>query len=123
MRRLPAPPHDRLDAVAALARTRLPDERGAEAEAFIRTLYDDLPAEDLFEDEPENLYGAALALMRFGATRRPGELKLRVYNPRVGEQGWHARHTIVELVNDNMHALPQVFMRMDVLTDDDVQGI
>ena len=100
--RLETQKRDRLDAVAALARTRLPDERGLEAETFIRTLYDDLPAEDLFEDEPENLYGAALALMRFGATRRPGELKLRVYNPRVGEQGWHARHTIVELINDNM---------------------
>ncbi|MGE4218700.1 MAG: NAD-glutamate dehydrogenase [Alphaproteobacteria bacterium] len=100
--RLDAQKQDRLDAVAALARTRLPGKRGAEAEAFVRILYADLPAEDLLEDEAENLYGAALALMRFGAMRQPGELKLRVYNPRMGEQGWHARHTIVEIVNDNM---------------------
>ena len=34
-----------------------------------------------------------------------------------------AAQALIKLVNDNMHALPQVFMRTDVLTDDDVQGI
>ena len=34
--------------------------------------------------------------------RKPGEPKLRVFNPMVEEHGWHSPHTVVQIVNDDM---------------------
>ena len=38
----------------------------------------------------------------FGAQRKPGVAKVRVYNPRPDEHGWISHHTIIEMVNDDM---------------------
>ncbi|MEM1102304.1 MAG: NAD-glutamate dehydrogenase, partial [Pseudomonadota bacterium] len=58
--------------------------------------------EELAAQTVEELYGAALALWKFSAERKPGRAKLRVYNPRMAEHGWTSRHTIVEIINDDM---------------------
>ena len=36
------------------------------------------------------------------ARSRPGQPKIRVYNPRVEEHGWTSPHTVIEVVNDDM---------------------
>jgi glutamate dehydrogenase len=61
-----------------------------------------LDAEDLIERDVLDLYGALRSLWQFAAVRKPGEAKLRVFNPSVEEHGWQATHTVVELVNDDM---------------------
>ncbi|MBL8706965.1 MAG: NAD-glutamate dehydrogenase, partial [Rhodospirillales bacterium] len=46
--------------------------------------------------------GAAMALWNFAQVRPAGAAKLRAYNPTMAEHGWRSRHSIVEIVNDDM---------------------
>ncbi|MFQ5973385.1 MAG: NAD-glutamate dehydrogenase, partial [Alphaproteobacteria bacterium] len=39
---------------------------------------------------------------QFGQRREIGEPKVRVFNPRVEEHGWKSKHTVIEVVNDDM---------------------
>ena len=93
---------DVVDEVAEIVRSRLSGRAAQSAEAFIRRFYKDVPPDDVIGVDPENLYGAALALWRFGETRRPGTAKIRVYNPVISDDGWTSSHTVVEIVNDDM---------------------
>jgi glutamate dehydrogenase len=72
------------------------------AERFLRRYYRSVAPVDLLERDPLDLYGAALAHFRFGEQRKPGQTKVRVYNPQVEQHGWQSTHTIVEVVNDDM---------------------
>lgn len=85
-----------------LVQRRLPAERAPLVNSFIAELYDKVPPADLIAERLEHLYAAGVSLYNFASTRRPGELKIRVYNPRLDEHGWHTPHTIIEVVNDDM---------------------
>ncbi len=91
-----------IERAVAVAETRLGKGRSAQAEFFLRAFYANVPPDDIVGAEPETLFAAALGLWTFGATRRPGQAKVRVFNPRHEEQGWRSTHTIVEIVNDDM---------------------
>jgi glutamate dehydrogenase len=91
-----------IERTLAAAKTRLPAERAAEVAAFIKQFYGNVAPDDLLRDTPENHYSAALSLWNFGASRPPRTAKVRVFNPRIEEQGWRSRHTVVEMVNDDM---------------------
>ena len=51
---------------------------------------------------PADLYGAALSHWNFARQRVPGHARVRVVNPTLAEHGFQSRHTIVEIVNDDM---------------------
>ncbi len=90
-----------LDAAVAWARA----QAGADAddvERWIRSYYAHVPPEDLGARTVEELVGAALAHWSLMQRRRPGELKVRVYNPTLEEHGWASPHTVIEFVNDDM---------------------
>jgi len=91
-----------VDAIAARVHGRFEEERAQAAERFIRHYYDDIAPEDIIGTDPEDLYGAALSLWQLGAQRQPGEVKIRVFNPRVEKHGWHSPHTVIEIVQDDM---------------------
>src|SRR5688572_12398430 len=91
-----------LDQLAERLRERLDDRSAALADRFARLYYRGVAPEDLIERDPLDLYGAALAHLRFGEHRRPGEAKVRVYNPQVEQHGWQSTHTVVEIVSDDM---------------------
>ncbi|MEL7174454.1 MAG: hypothetical protein AAFN05_15990, partial [Pseudomonadota bacterium] len=86
---------------------RLAGERLERAEAMsfsmgLDVILANAAREEVDELDIEELYGAALALWKFCRDRKPGRPKVRVYNPRMAEHGWSSRHTIVEVVNDDM---------------------
>ena len=83
-------------------RSRLEGERAARAAVFLRGFYAHVPPDEIVGETPENLYGAALSLWTFARERRPGQSEIRVHNPRHESHGWQSRHTIVEIVNDDM---------------------
>ena len=58
--------------------------------------------EDIAARDVEDLYGALLSHWQFARAREPGKAKIRVFNPVAGEHGWSSRHTVVEIVNDDM---------------------
>ncbi len=93
---------ERLDHVRAMVAERLAGDEARDLGACVATFYDRVTPEDLLEISADNLYGAALALWRFAAKRRPGESSVRVYTPRIDEHGWQAAHTVIEIINDDM---------------------
>jgi glutamate dehydrogenase len=91
-----------VETVAGLAAERSDAVRGKALAQVIRQFYAHVPPDDLMSRDAENLYGAATSLWDFAQQRRPGHAKIRVFNPRATEHGWHAGRTIVEIANDDM---------------------
>src|SRR2546421_2184467 len=91
-----------IDTVCARVRERLPDEQASPCEAFVRQYYHWVPAADLADRSPLDLYGAAVAHWNRAQRRKPGEAKVHVYNPEFEHHGWQSPHTVVEIVSDDM---------------------
>ena len=88
--------------LAKRVRERIAPDRAEEVERFVRQLYANVPPGDLLRNTVEDLYGAALGLWNFSQQRRPGEPKIRAFNPTPSEHGWRSTHTVIEIVNDDM---------------------
>ena len=72
-----------------------------DAEAFVRQFYRWVSPDDIAERDPLDLYGLAVGQLAFSRRRRPGETKVRVYNPQFETHGWQSTHTAVEIVTDD----------------------
>jgi glutamate dehydrogenase len=93
---------ERLDEVLVLARTRLPAERHASFAVFAGECFGQLDADDLSDRSVEDLAGSLLSHWQFGAQRAAGVAKVRALAPSIAEDGWASRHTVIEIVNDDM---------------------
>ncbi|MFQ5566765.1 MAG: NAD-glutamate dehydrogenase domain-containing protein, partial [Paracoccaceae bacterium] len=92
----------KLDAVREIGAARLGKaEQAAFSEALDR-FYANVSPDEVVEAQTEELYGAALALWKFGAKRQPGTPRVRLYNPRMSEHGWESPHSVLEVINDDM---------------------
>ncbi len=91
-----------IDTVCERVRERLPAGQIAPCESFVRQYYHWVPAEDLADRNPLDLYGAAVAHWNLAQHREPGESKVRVYNPDFEQHGWQSPHTVIEIVTDDM---------------------
>jgi glutamate dehydrogenase len=91
-----------IDAVCARIRERLPNEQAGPCMSFVRQYYHWVPAEDLAERDPLDLYGAAVAMWNLLQQREPEEMKVHVYNPDFEQHGWSSPHTVVEIVTKDM---------------------
>jgi glutamate dehydrogenase len=96
---------ERLNQVLALAQGRLPAARRSAFELFARECFGQLDADDLVERSADDLAGALLSHWQFGAQRKPGAPKVRLINPTVADDGWTSRHSVIEVVNDDMSFL------------------
>ncbi|PND37180.1 NAD-glutamate dehydrogenase [Paucibacter aquatile] len=94
---------ERIDTVLALAASRpLAAEHKGLIESFGREYFARLDPEDLLARTPEDLLGALLSHLQFGAKRLPGQTLVRVQSPAVAEHGWASRHSVIDIVNDDM---------------------
>jgi glutamate dehydrogenase len=93
---------ERLDEVVALARQRLAADRHGAFELFARECFGQLDADDLAERRVEDIAGGLLSHWQWGAQRSPGTPKVRVLSPAIAEDGWASRHSVIEIVNDDM---------------------
>ncbi|SLN15900.1 NAD-glutamate dehydrogenase [Oceanibacterium hippocampi] len=93
---------ERLKKVAALASERLDKAQAAEFGTFLAAYYERVSVDDVLAFSTDALYGSALSLFRFSAQRKPGETKIRIFNPSIEGHGWKSPHTVIELVNDDM---------------------
>ncbi|WP_420547708.1 NAD-glutamate dehydrogenase [Curvivirga sp.] len=91
-----------LEKVSGFVSKRMSGAKGKAAQDFIDHYYMNVPPSDMDERDPEDLYGAAISMWTWGQTRKEGEAKIRVYNPRMEQHGWHSTHTVIEIVNDDM---------------------
>jgi glutamate dehydrogenase len=69
---------------------------------FLRRYFGEVPYDDMFGRSPKVMGQAALAHLEFGKVRKPGQAKLRIFNPNKPDHGYQSAFTIVEMVNDNM---------------------
>ncbi|MEC9344901.1 MAG: NAD-glutamate dehydrogenase [Pseudomonadota bacterium] len=93
---------DLLQKVIERFHDRLATQEAEGLSEFARRLLERMPPEDLLERSPDQVYGSVLSLWKFARDRKPGQHRLRVYNPKLDEHGWTSRHTVVEAVNDDM---------------------
>ncbi|WP_031432259.1 NAD-glutamate dehydrogenase [Methylomarinum vadi] len=75
--------------------------------AFSRHYYALVPFDDLEHIAVADLYGAVMSHWNLALQYRPGTQKVRVYNPTLEANGWQSRHTIVEIVIEDMPFLLQ----------------
>ena len=92
----------RLDALVALINQRNQGDERALLTTFAHGYYQRVDPEDIATRNVEDLYGALLSHWQFAHRREAGKAKVRALNPSAGEHGWSSRHTVVEVVNDDM---------------------
>ena len=92
----------RLDALVALINERSQKGERLFLETFARGYFQRADPEDIASRSVEDLYGALLSHWQFARKRDTAKAKVRVLNPSAGEHGWSSRHTVVEVVNDDM---------------------
>ncbi|MCA0247042.1 MAG: NAD-glutamate dehydrogenase [Proteobacteria bacterium] len=88
-----------LDAICAAA---LQATGGEDAAQFARRLFGRVADKDLAAASADQRAAASNALLAFARRRLPGVAKVRVFNPTAGVHGFESRHTIVQIVNDDM---------------------
>lgn len=93
---------ERIASVLALASKQAAPADRRPLEGFAHEYFRQVDVDDLSERTAEDLLGALLSHWQFGAQRRPGLPKVRVFSPSPGEDGWGSRHTVVQVVNDDM---------------------
>ncbi|WP_226345196.1 NAD-glutamate dehydrogenase [Agilicoccus flavus] len=81
---------------------RLADRSVDDPELLLSRYYRHVPTDDLLEQRPEDLVGAALSHRSLAAHRAPGTARVRVFTPSVEQEGWATGHTVVEIVTDDM---------------------
>lgn len=74
---------------------------GEEAAHFARRLYARVADKDLAAGPADQRAGAAVSLLGFARRRLPGVAKVRVFNT-TADHGFESRHTIAQIVNDDM---------------------
>ena len=69
---------------------------------YLSAFYFQVPVDDLDGWKAEKLSRVAKSMCEWGMERVPGQLKVRAFNPDLKRDGWHAPHTVVQIVNDDM---------------------
>ncbi|MGB1061556.1 MAG: NAD-glutamate dehydrogenase, partial [Ketobacter sp.] len=82
------------------------NERNLEPQAkalsqFADLYYANAPIDELLARPLEDVYGATLSSWHFVQDRKPGDIRLRVFNPDFENDGWQSMHTVVELICDD----------------------
>ena len=93
---------ERLAAAVEHAQHKVVADERPLVEVFIREYYRQVDPDDLAARSADDLAGAALSQWELGRVRTPGAPRVRVFNPSAAEHGWAVRHTVIEVVNDDM---------------------
>ncbi len=91
-----------LAAVREISEARLGKAERAAFSDALNQFYANVSPDEVVNTETEQLYGAALALWKFGAKRQAGTARVRLYDPRMSEHGWESSHSVLEVINDDM---------------------
>ncbi|WP_395825357.1 NAD-glutamate dehydrogenase [Collimonas sp.] len=84
------------------AQDRLSPESFVLMQTFLRDYYSQVGEEQILSRDLADLYGAAVAHWQFARHFQSGTPRVRMYNPRIDENGWESGHSVIEIVNDDM---------------------
>jgi glutamate dehydrogenase len=93
---------DPIDAVLEMIQARVATVERSLLELFAREYFVQVDPEMLVSAAVDDLYGAVLSHWQFARRRAPSTPRVRVLSPTIAEHGWASRHTILEIVNDDM---------------------
>lgn len=93
--------------LAKFIRDRLPAEQAGMLTEFTNHYFKNVIDEDLERVMLEDLYGSLLSQWNLVLNYQPGTSKIHVYNPTIEEHGWKSRHTVIEIVVEDMPFLLQ----------------
>jgi glutamate dehydrogenase len=99
---IPAARQHLIDDIARRSRSLRGARLPVTAADFVQAYYRGVDEEDLRAADAGTFAAAAAGHLRFGATRRPGQALVRVFNPTLDADGWESPHTWVELVTEDM---------------------
>lgn len=80
---------------------KLNSKEAALVKAFLDQYYLGVSYYDLRGKSVMDLYGALISHWHFLYQRKPGQSKVKVYNPHVEQNGWQSTHTIIEIAHEN----------------------
>lgn len=104
---------DVLKKILAVVNKKLAPKQAKLIAAFLEQYYTNISTDDLLERSIDDLYGAMLSHWNLLYQRNSSETKVRVYNPHFEQDGWQSKHTIIEIVTDDMPFLVDS-VRMEV---------
>ncbi len=102
-----------INRIVSIAKKKIKSEQLPLITKFIQYYFANVSIADLRSHEISDLCGAVLSHWEFMYQRKPGESKIRVFNPNYESDGWQSIHTIVELCHDDMPFLVDS-MRMEI---------
>jgi len=68
---------------------------------YVDQFFRRVPIEDLVLMDPQTLAAMVAGQLELMKKRQPGEIVVRVFNPRAETDGWESAHTIIEMVNED----------------------
>jgi len=80
---------------------KLPVNEANLVKTFLQQYYLGVSSYDLRSKSVLDLYGALISHWHYLSPRKPGDTKVRVYNPQLEQHGWQSPHTVIEVVHDN----------------------
>lgn len=92
---------------------RVPKGQESLIKHFAQRYYGSSSLIDLAERTIDDLAGALWSHWNFIYQRKPGEAKVKVFNPTAEKDGWQSSHTIIEVSHDDIPFLVDS-MRMEV---------
>jgi glutamate dehydrogenase len=99
---IPAARQHLIDDIAKRARALRKPRSAVRPDAFVQLYYRGVDEEDLRAGDAASLGAAAAGHLAFGAQRKPGQARVRVFNPTLARDGWESPYTWVELVVEDM---------------------
>ncbi len=90
-----------INKLRAYLKNRVSEQQVPLLEKFAERYYANSSVEDLRARSIEDLFGALLSHWKFVYQRKPGESKVRVFNPTLETDGWQSTHTIIEVSHDD----------------------
>lgn len=98
-------------------KNRLPEKQIVLLETFAKRYYASAPLGDLNARSLDDLLGALLSHWSFIYNRKPGDSKVRVFNPTLETDNWQSQHTIIEVSHDDLPFLVDS-IRMEINRND-----
>ena len=73
-----------------------------QAQTFAAKYCDEVDAEDFVARDAAEWTALSLSHLAFGSEFQSGAPKMRIFSPKLAENGWAAPCTVIEFVNDDM---------------------
>ena len=88
--------------IETLIAAKVPAAQREQAHVFTAKYCNEVDAEDFIARGADEWTALALSHLAFGNEFQRGAPKMRIFNPRLTENGWESASTVIEFINDDM---------------------